>query len=166
MELAPALLRSARPTTNAVAGRAHARRPDCVDGVTSRPSVDISQYPGSPGTVRVVWRFSTSAQLIPCHFQRMLRLSLLDGGRPAQVDGDDRLVLEGNLPEGMALAPGFLGVEWRWTNWCGGDVRIRLHGGQVGGANASSGGLLAPPAQPACADPSRPTRLKAVEWGE
>jgi hypothetical protein len=166
MDLAPALLRTARPTTNAVAGRAHAQRPDCVDGVTSRPSVSFHQDGSSAGTVQVVWRFSTSSQLIPCHFRRALRLSLLDGGRPVELEGDDTKVLEGNLPEGMALAPGFLGVEWRWTNWCGGDVRIRFGGGQVGGANPPPGGLLAPPTRPACVDPSRPTRLKIVEWGE
>jgi hypothetical protein len=166
MELAPALLKSARPTTNAVAGRAHARRPACVDGVTSWPSVDSSQYLTSPRTVRVIWRFRTSAQLIPCHFRRMLRLSILDGGRPVRLDGDDRLVLEGDLPEGKALAPGFLGVEWRWTNWCGGDVRIRFRGGEISSVNPSSGDLVTPSAQPECADPSRPTRLEIVEWGE
>jgi hypothetical protein len=166
MELAPELLRRARPTTNAVVGRAHAPRPDCVDGVTSRPSVTFHQYGGTSGTVQVVWRFSTSSQLVPCHFQRALGLSLLDGGRPAELEGDDRIILEGNLPEGMALAPGFLGVEWRWTNWCGGDVQVRFRGGQVGGADPSPGGLVAPSTRPACVDPSRPTRLEIVEWGE
>jgi hypothetical protein len=105
-----------------------------VDGVTSRPSVTFHQHPGSPGTVQVVWRFSTSSQLIPCHFRRVLRLSLL-------------------------------GVEWRWTNWCGGDVRVRFRGGEVDRTTPPSGGLLVPSTRPACVDPFRPTRLKHVEWG-
>jgi hypothetical protein len=165
MELAPALLRSARPITNAVPGRAHAPRPDCVDGATDRPSVTFGQHHGSRA-VQIVWRFSTSSQLVPCHFRRLLELSFLDAGQPTVVAGDDGRVLAGNLPEGMALAPGVLGMEWRWTNWCGGDVRVRFRGALVSDANPPPGDLIAPSARPACVDPSRPSRLKIVEWGE
>jgi hypothetical protein len=170
MQLAPALLRSARPITNAVAGRAHAPRPDCVDAVTARPSVTFSQLGGSPSrsprTVQIVWRFSTSPYLIPCHFQRVLKLSLLDDGQPANLQGDDEQVLKGNLPEGSPLAPGVLGVEWRWTNWCGGNVQIRFRGALVSDTVPPSGDVLAPSTRPACVDPSKPSRLKIVEWGE
>jgi hypothetical protein len=169
-ELAPALLRSARPITNAVAGRAHAPRPDCVDAVTARPSVTFSQLGGSPSrsprTVQIVWRFSTSPYLIPCHLQRMLKLSFLDDGQPANLQGDDEQVLKGNLPEGSPLAPGVLGMEWRWTNWCGGNVQIRFRGGQVSDAVPPVGDVLTPSTRPACVDPSKPSRLKIVEWGE
>jgi hypothetical protein len=170
MGLARALLQSARPITNAVAGRAHAPRPDCVDAVTARPSVTFSQLGGlpsrSPRTVQIVWSFSTSSYLLPCHFRRVLELSFLDDGRPADLDGDHGRVLEGNLPEGMALAPGFLGMEWRWTNWCGGEVQIRWRGGLVSSANPPPGDLLVPSTRPACVDPTKPSRLKIVEWGE
>jgi hypothetical protein len=173
MELVPTLLRSARPITNAVAGRAHAPRPDCIDAVTARPSVTISTHGGSPSphggsprTVQIVWRFSTSPYLIPCHFQRVLKLSFLDDGQPANLQGDDEQVLKGNLPEGSPLAPGVLGMEWRWTNWCGGNVQIRWRGGLVSDAVPPSGDLLTPSTRPACVDPSKPSRLKIVEWGE
>jgi hypothetical protein len=170
MQLAPALLRSARPITNAVPGRAHAPRPDCVDAVTARPSVAFSPYGGSPSrsprTVQIVWRFSTSPYLIPCHFQRVLKLSFLDDGQPANLQGDDEQVLKDNLPEGSPLAPGALGVEWRWTNWCGGNVQVRFRGALVSDTVPSSGDLLAPSTRPACVDPSKPSRLKIVEWGE
>lgn len=173
MELVPTLLRSARPITNAVAGRAYAPRPDCIDAVTARPSVTISKHGGSPSphggsprTVQIVWRFSTSPYLIPCHFQRVLKLSFLDDGQPANLQGDDEQVLKGNLPEGSPLAPGVLGMEWRWTNWCGGNVQIRWRGGLVSDAVPPSGDLLTPSTRPACVDPSKPSRLKIVEWGE
>jgi hypothetical protein len=168
MELAPALLRSARPISNAVAGRAHARRPDCVDAVTARPSLSLfaSQLQGSSRTVRIVWRFSTSSHLIPCHLRRALELSFLDDGQPVGVDGDGRRVLEGDLPEGMPLAPGELGVEWRWTNWCGGNVQVRIGGAQAGSPTPPPGDLLTPSARPDCVDPTKPSRLRAVEWGE
>ena len=166
MELAPALLRSARPITNAVAGRAHARRPDCVDGASARPSLSFltSELQGSSRTVRIVWRFSTSSHLVPCHLRRTLELSFLDDGQPVGVEGDGRRALEGDLPEGMPLAPGQLGVEWRWTNWCGGNVQVRARGALAG--NLPPGDLLSPSARPDCIDPAKPSRLRAVEWGE
>jgi hypothetical protein len=161
MELAPTLLRSARPITNAVAGRPHAPRPDCADAVTSGPSlsIDASELQGPSRTVRIVWRVSTTSQLVPCHFRRVLELSFLDDGQPVGLQGDVRRVLEGNLPEGMALAPGELGMEWRWTNWCGGNAQVRLQG-------APPGDLITPSVRPACVDPSQPSRLRAGEWGE
>ena len=161
MELAPALLRTARPITNAVPGQAHAPRPACADGVTARPSIDIGPYGGSSGTVRIIWTFRTSSALVPCHFRRLLELSFLEAGQPVAVAGDRGRVLEGNLPEGMALAAGVLGMEWRWTNWCGGEVQIRF-----GGTVPPSGAAVVPSARPPCVDPSRPSRLKIVEWGE
>jgi hypothetical protein len=165
-ELASALLRSARPITNAVASRSHARRPDCVDAATARPSLSLpaSALQGSSRTVRIVWRFRTSSHLIPCHLRRTLELSFLDDGQPVDVDGDSRRVLEGDLPEGMPLAPGELGVEWRWTNWCGGNVQVRARGALTG--NLPPGDLLTPSARPDCVDPTKPSRLRAVEWGE
>jgi len=166
MELAPALLRTARPVTNAVPGQAHGPRPACADGVTARPSIDIGPYGGSSGTVRVVWTFHTSSALVACHFRHLLELSFLDGGQPVAVAGDRGRVLEGNLPEGMVLTAGVLGMEWRWTNWCGGDVQLRVRGAPVGGAVPASGEVLTPPARPPCVDPSKPTRLKIMEWGE
>ena len=94
-----------------------ARRPDCVDAATARPSSSFpaSALQGSSRTVRIVWRFRASSHLIPRHLRRTLELSFLDDGQPVDVDGDSRRVLEGDLPEGMPLAPGELGVEWRWT---------------------------------------------------
>jgi hypothetical protein len=80
--------------------------------------------------------------------------------------GDARRVLEGDLPEGMALAPGVLGMEWRWTNWCGGDAQIRFGGANISGALPPAGDVLTPSARPPCSDPSKPSRLKIVEWGE
>jgi hypothetical protein len=155
MAMVPDLLRTARPITNALAGQAPAARPACADGVTAWPAVDVFPSSGAPGTVRIVWTFRTSSALVPCHFRRQLELSFLDDGKPVSVAGDDKRVLDGDLPEGSVLAPGVVGVEWRWTNWCGGKVQIRFRGGRV----------LTPPAPPSCADPSRPTRLKIVEWG-
>ncbi|HEV2825404.1 MAG TPA: hypothetical protein VG035_09385, partial [Actinomycetota bacterium] len=75
------------------------------------------------------------------------------------LEGAGGRVLEGTLPEGMALAPGQLGMEWRWTNWCGGNVQVRLEG-------AAPGDPQTPSARPACTDPSKPSKLRAVEWGE
>jgi hypothetical protein len=168
MDLASALLRSARPITNAVAGRAHAPRPDCVDAMTARPSLSFSssQLPGRSPTVRIVWSFSTSSQLIPCHFRRALKLAFLDDGEPIELEGDGERVLEGDLPEGMPLAPGQLGVEWRWTNWCGGNVQLRVGGALPGNLAPPPGVLLTPSARPDCVDPAKPSRLRAVEWGE
>ncbi len=135
MELAPALLRSARPITNAVAGRAHAPRPDCADVLTSPPSLSFFSLEGQgqTRTVRIVWRLSTTSQLIPCHLRQELALSFLDDGQPVHLQGAGGRVLEGTLPEGMALAPGQLGMEWRWTNWCGGNAEVRLHGAAARG---------------------------------
>jgi hypothetical protein len=98
MELAPALLRTARPVTNAVPGQAYAPRPACADGVTAMPSTSIGSYGGSSGTVRIIWTFRTSSALIPCHFRRLLELSFLEGGQPVAVAGDRGRVLEGNCP--------------------------------------------------------------------
>jgi hypothetical protein len=66
----------------------------------------------------------------------------------------------------MTLAAGILGMEWRWTNWCGGDVQVRFRGARVSGAVPASGDVLIPSATPPCVDPSKPSRLKIVEWGE
>jgi hypothetical protein len=161
MELAPALLRSARRMGNAAAGQAHAPRPDCADVLTSPPSLSFSslELQGPSRTVQIVWRFSTTSQLIPCYFRRELTLTFLDDGQPVHLEGDGGRVLEGTFPEGMALAPGQLGMEWRWTNWCGGNVQVRLEG-------AAPGDPQTPSARPACTDPSKPSRLRAVEWGE
>jgi hypothetical protein len=166
MELAPTLLRTARPVTNAVPGGAHAPRPACVDAATARPFVTFSPYGRPSRTVQIVWRFSTVSALIPCHLRRQLELSFLEDGRPVAVTGGDKRVLDGNLPEGMALAPGVLGMEWRWTNWCGGEVQVRFGGALVSDALPPSGDVLSPSTRPACVDPSRPSRLKIVEWGE
>ncbi|HJU02972.1 MAG TPA: hypothetical protein VJ966_17390, partial [Actinomycetes bacterium] len=137
------------------------------DGVTARPFVDIFPTGGSPRTVRIVWSFRTSSALDACHFRRRLELSFLNGGRPVTVAGDDeRVLVDGSLPEGAALAPGVLGAEWRWTNWCGSQVQIRFRGARVRADGPSSGGMLAPPTSPSCVDPSKPSKLKIVEWGE
>jgi hypothetical protein len=165
MQMVPELLRTARPITNALDGQAHATRPACVDGVTARPSVDIFPVGSAPRTVRIIWTFGTSSALIPCHFGRKLELAFLSDGRPVTVAGDGKRVLKGNLPEGSVLAPGVVGVEWRWTNWCGGDVQIRFHGARVSATDPPPGDRLAPSTPPSCVDPSRPTRLRVVEWG-
>ena len=44
-------------------------------------------------------------------------------------------------------------MEWRWTNWCGGDVQVRLEG-------AAPGGPQVPSARPACTDPSKPSQAQ------
>jgi hypothetical protein len=166
MDMVSELLRTARPITNALAGEDHPARPAC-DGVTARPFVDIFPVEGSPQTVRIVWSFRTTPALDACHFRRRLQLAFLEGGRPVTVAGiDKRVLLDGNLPEGSPLAPGGVGMEWRWTNWCGGDVQIRFRGARVSAGGPPTGGVLAPPTAPACADPSKPSRLKIVEWGE
>jgi hypothetical protein len=45
-------------------------------------------------------------------------------------------------------------------------VQVRFGGALVSDALPPSGDVLSPSTRPACVDPSRPSRLKIVEWGE
>jgi hypothetical protein len=68
------------------------------------------------------------------------------------------------LPAGaQAVAPGRRVAVDQLVRW---RRPVRFRGGEVGRTNQPSGGLLVPSTRPACVDPSRPTRLKNVEWGE
>jgi hypothetical protein len=160
MALAEGLLRSARPITNAVAGRPHAPRPDCLQG----RSVDArrlahSSFPVAPRPLvdKFTWTFLGTASMVPCTIRGPLGVELVDGsGRRLQVQGNPLAVAPvGDLPESRRWPreASSLELTLKWVNWCGqGPVRLRWIG------EPGSGGT-APIRPPRCTDASKPSRL-------
>lgn len=158
--LAEGLLRSARPITNAVAGRPHAPRPDCLQG----RSVDArrlahSSFPAAPRPLvdKFTWTFLGTASMVPCTIRGPLGVELVDGsGRRLQVQGNPLAVAPvGDLPESRRWPreASSLELTLKWINWCGqGPVRLRWIG------EPGSGGT-APIRPPRCTDASKPSRL-------
>jgi hypothetical protein len=165
--LAERLLSSARPIGNAVAGRAHAPRPDCLDGRTV--DTDASAHGmgpergGKPSAFRFSWAFRTTGQLIPCTVRGPVGIELLDpSGRPLEVRGNGRGISPvGDLPESqsstvtdstMTARVGTIALTLVWRNWCGsGRVRVRWIGTPAARPHFLPG--------PACTDPSKPSVL-------
>jgi hypothetical protein len=163
--LAERVLGSARPTGNAVAGRAHAPRPDCVDGRTVETDGFAHglgpERGGRPSAFAFFWEFRTTGQLIPCTVRGPVGVELLDGaGRRLEVRGNGRGVSPvGNLPETStgrdgttARKVGTIALTVVWRNWCGeGRVRVRWIGTPAARRHFLPG--------PACVDPSQPSVL-------
>jgi hypothetical protein len=163
--LAERVLGSARPTGNAVAGRAHAPRPDCVDGRTVETDGFAHglgpERGGRPSAFAFFWEFRTTGQLIPCTVWGPVGVELLDGaGRRLEVRGNGRGVSPvGNLPETStgrdgttARKVGTIALTVVWRNWCGeGRVRVRWIGTPAARRHFLPG--------PACVDPSQPSVL-------
>jgi hypothetical protein len=165
--LAERLLSSARPTGNAVAGRAHAPRPECLDGRTVETEGLVhgvgGERGGKPSAYRFFWEFRTTGQLIPCTVRGPVGIELLDGsGRPLEVRGNGRGISPvGELPEAQSstvtdgtMTPrvGTIALTVVWRNWCGdGPVRVRWIGPPAGRPRFLPG--------PACTDPSKPSVL-------
>jgi hypothetical protein len=161
LDLAERLLRSARPITNAVAGQAHAARPDCLAdrSVVARRSFGPVMMLGRPaGEADFIWEFRITRYLVPCVLRLGARVEILvDGKRSALVRGNGRAVgLNVSLPEGSKRGFGRTWASVTWTNWCGSRaVRVRWSDPLFGGAQVL--GLAAP----TCVDRSRPSTLRA-----
>jgi hypothetical protein len=158
--LAEGLLRSARPIANAVAGRPHAPRPDCLQGRSmTAQRRSYSAWPGAstPLVTKFTWTFLGTANMVPCTIRGPLGVELVDGsGRRLEVQGNPlALAPVGDLPESRRW-PGeaaSLELTLRWINWCGqGPTRLRWIG------EPTSGGT-APIRPPRCTDAAKPSRL-------
>jgi hypothetical protein len=157
--LAERLLRSARPITNAVAGQAHAPRPDCLAGksiVASRSARPPLVATNVANEVDFVWAFRTTRYLVPCALRFGLGVEILDHGRRADVRGNGVAVrLDRFLPEGSTNEFGKLWASLTWTNWCGSrSVRVLWFDPLLG-----EGPVLGP--VPRCDDPTKPSVLSA-----
>jgi hypothetical protein len=123
------------------------------DGPPAGMSV-LTEGTQDPGAADLVLTFS-STELAMCHLRTSFTLELLEGGRPAAVQGNGvRVTVEGDLPEGDGQSP-TLAKAWLWRNWCGGhDVSLQLKG---------PGNRVIPAKQvqrPACTDPGKPSTLE------
>jgi hypothetical protein len=158
--LAEGLLRSARPITNAVAGRPHAPRPDCLEGRSmTAQRLTYRAWPTSPTPVviKFAWTFLGTANMVPCTIRGPLGVELVDGsGRRLEVQGNPLAVAPvGDLPESRQWPPeaSSLQLTLKWINWCGkGQTQLRWIG------EPGSGGT-APIRTPRCTDDSKPSRL-------
>jgi len=158
--LAEHLLRSARPITNAVAGQAHAPRPDCLAGrsiVASRSVRPTPLFTKAGNEVAFGWGFRTTRYLVPCAVRLELGVEVLDRGRRADVVGNGVAVrLDHVLPEGSANELGRLWASLTWTNWCGPrSVQVRWSDPLFGEAR-----VLGSPV-PTCQDRTKPSVLRA-----
>jgi hypothetical protein len=160
--LAEGLLRSARPITNAVPGRPHAPRPDCLEGrsMTVQRSVGSSWPPSArPVVAKLSWTFSTTANMVPCTIRGPVGAELVDGsgGRLAVAGNPLALAPVGDLPDSQRwpAEAGTLEVSLKWINWCDrgpGPVRLRWIG-------PPGPGRTVPIRPPRCIDRSKPSRL-------
>jgi hypothetical protein len=158
--LAEGLLRSARPITNAVAGRPHAPRPDCLQGRSmTAQRLSYTSWPGTRGplVIRFAWTFLGTANMVPCTIRGPVGVELVDGsGRRLEVQGNPlALSPVGDLPESRRWPSeaGTLELTLKWINWCGhGPTRLRWIG------EPASGGT-APIRPPRCTDSAKPSRL-------
>jgi hypothetical protein len=157
--LAEHLLRSARPITNAVAGQAHAPRPDCLidRSVVASRRLASDKMPGATiHNVDLIWTFRTTRYLVPCVLRAELGMEILDRGRRADVRGNGSTVkLDAVLPEGgTGIEAGRFWVSVTWTNWCERKpVRFRWIDPLLGGAELPDAPV------PGCHDTSEPSRL-------
>jgi hypothetical protein len=160
-----------RPVGNALPGGA-ASRPACQLDLTDdrrqpaapsqggdSPSAGVSVITNGtqdPGAAGFVLSFS-AVDLAMCHLRASFTVELLEGGRPAAVQGNGIAVtVEGDLPEGDGQSP-TLARAWLWRNWCGGhDVSLRLNG---------PGNRVIPAKEvqrPGCVDPGKPSTLEST----
>jgi hypothetical protein len=114
----------------------------------------ITEGTQDPGAADFVVTFS-SVDLAMCHLRARFTMELLEGGRPAAVQGNSVAVtVEGDLPEGDGQSPS-LARAWLWRNWCAShDVSLRLKG---------LGDHVIPARQvqrPGCTDPGKPSTLE------
>jgi hypothetical protein len=156
--LAERLLRSARPITNAVAGQAHAPRPDCLldRSVVARRGLLADQVvEGGPRFVHFAWRFRTTRYLVPCALPGGVGVEVLQRGRRAAVRENGRVLqLATVLPEGSREL-GVVDVYLTWSNWCGsGPVRLRWLDPVLGDEEVPD------PPVPSCDHRTRPSVLK------
>jgi hypothetical protein len=159
-DLAERVLGSARPTGNAVAGRAHAPRPECLDGRSVETDRLVHgmgpERGGRPSAFGFFWEFRTTGQLIPCTVRGPVGIELLDGsGRRLEVQGNGCGISPvGSLP-GAQTSTGRVGtiaLTVVWRNWCGdGQVRVRWIAAPAAGPHFLPG--------PSCIDPSQPSVL-------
>ena len=158
--LAEGLLRSARPIANAVAGRPHAPRPDCLEGRSMRSGWSLGRFwpdDQRPLVAKNYWIFLTTSNMVPCTVRGPVGVELLDGsGRRLEVVGNGLAVTPvGELPESQRWPSeaGVLQLSLKWINWCGqGPTRIRLIG-------EPGSGRAVPIDPPRCIDRSKPSRL-------
>jgi len=161
--LAERLLRSARPITNAVAGQAHAPRPDCLidRSVVARRSSELFELGPTPREVRFFWGFRTTRYLVPCVLRFVLGVEILEGGHRADVRGNGVTVqLDAVLPEGSEARlnkHGTSSAYLTWTNWCGPrSVRLRWLDPLLGDAD------IPDPPVPSCVDATKPSVLRGA----
>ena len=161
--LAERLLRSARPITNAVAGQAHAPRPDCLidRSVVARRSSELFELGPMPREVRFFWGFRTTRYLVPCALRFGLGVEILEGGHRADVRGNGVTVqLDAVLPEGSEARlnkHGTSSAYLTWTNWCGPrSVRLRWLDPLLGDAD------IPDPPVPSCVDATKPSVLRGA----
>jgi hypothetical protein len=158
--LAEGLLRSARPITNAVEGRPHAPRPDCLEGRSMKSQrLTWTSRPAEPRPVvtKFSWTFLTTSSMVPCTIRVPVGVELVDGaGRRLEVQGNGLdLAPVGDLPE-SGRWPEEVGTGERilkWINWCGtGPTRLRWIGDPASAPTV-------PISAPRCTDSSKPSRL-------
>jgi hypothetical protein len=157
--LAERLLRSARPITNAVAGRAHAPRPDCIEGksmVTTRLPGDGPPEAWARTVIHFWLEFQTTSNLVPCTVRGPVGVELVDQhGRRLEVQGNPLAVSPvGDLPDNRSptRGPGALVLNLKWYNWCGeGQAYLRWVGDSV------SDGIQIP--SPRCTISAKPSVL-------
>ena len=92
----------------------------------------------------------------PCRLSLPIRLGLYLGGTetPLPISGNGQsATLSGRYQGG----PPFLGLTWRWSNWCGSRRPVQAVYFGPGGAVIAS--TTHPLPLPACVDPAQPSRL-------
>lgn len=155
-----------RPITSALPGGAGASRPTCQlqpqeDPLASVPRVRPPDGPprisGSSMTegnaVGADFFITFGAGLAMCHARQRFTVEVLEGGRPAPVQGSGtEVTIEGDLPEADGKTTTF-SRAWIWRNWCGRpDVTIRFRG--------LDGYSIDRPIVPRCLDRSKPSTLE------
>lgn len=161
--LAEGLLRSARPIANAVAGRAHAPWPDCLEGlsVTSAGTFGLTSSAHSrPLVAKFEGFFLTTANMVPCTVRGSVGVELLDrAGRQLEVEGNGLAMTPvGDLLESQRRPgeAGILVLQVKWINWCGpAPARLRWIGKLASGRTVTVD-------PPRCTDPSKPSRLSVA----
>jgi hypothetical protein len=158
--LAEGLLRSARPITNAVAGRSHALRPDCLEGRSMRSGWSLGRsWPDDqrPLVAEFYWAFLATSNMVPCTVREPVGAELVDrAGRRLEVEGNGQVITPvGDLPESQRWPgeTGVIEVRLKWINWCGpGSARLRWIG-------EPAFDQAVPIDPPRCTDPAKPSRL-------
>jgi hypothetical protein len=158
---------TARPIASALPGGVGASRPTCQlqpqqDPLARtiprvRPPDGPPQVGGSlmseGNAVGADFFITFGSGLATCHVRQRFTVEVLEGGRPAPVQGSGtEVTIESDLPEADGQATTF-SRAWIWRNWCAGpDVTIRFRG--------LDGYRIDRPVVPRCLDRGKPSTLE------